>query len=369
MENTTRKWKSRSRRYSKDCHYRNSSSDPIMPSVARENRLAPSGTDLAYRATLGAYENVMCQEQAQAGSVAHAHFNRNGGRNYWRYDHGGYSDIGSSVSGPGRVKFLQLMSHAGYVRWVAVFIVTSPSQMLDTAFLDFNYYMSLNTDGLSKPPGHAVSAASHGSTCAGICAGCSEGFNMQIDCATAKSSFELTREPQPRSDDITRGIQAPQGAMEQIRVDGPVSPLWAACSASSYAPLVSTFWVNANGVGIPVGHALYAGSGHIQLTADGKPNNRWPYPSPGMNSSDQQMPTMVHNPPPVSCFYRNGAKHYRCECGREIKRKGDMKRHQESAYHLPLQFGCICGKKFTRKDTRKCHEKKCREVLRNAASA
>jgi len=146
-------------------------------------------------------------------------------------------------------------------------------------------------------------------------------------------------------------------------VDGPVSPPWTACSASS---LVSTFCDNANCVGVPVGHALYAGSGRIQFAANGKLNGGWPYPSPSMNSSDQQVPTMAHNPPSVSCFYRNGVKHYCCECGREIKRKGDMKRHQESAYHSPPQFACICGKKITRKDTRKSHEKKCpsKRILR-----
>ncbi|KIL57533.1 hypothetical protein M378DRAFT_381521 [Amanita muscaria Koide BX008] len=64
--------------------------------------------------------------------------------------------------------------------------------------------------------------------------------------------------------------------------------------------------------------------------------------------------------PTVLSFISGGIKHYRCECGYESVRKGDVHHHIESLQHSERKYGCSCGKKFTRYDSLKRHGKRCR---------
>ena len=62
----------------------------------------------------------------------------------------------------------------------------------------------------------------------------------------------------------------------------------------------------------------------------------------------------------VLAFMSDGVKHYRCECGYESARKGDVVHHLESLQHSERKYECSCGKKFTRNDSLNRHRKRCR---------
>ncbi|KIL61521.1 hypothetical protein M378DRAFT_180051 [Amanita muscaria Koide BX008] len=59
----------------------------------------------------------------------------------------------------------------------------------------------------------------------------------------------------------------------------------------------------------------------------------------------------THPPPKRTVRNRPGKKVFRCECGHEASRKGDMKRHRESIGHAEKSHICHCGKSYTRKDS------------------
>ncbi|KAM6490919.1 hypothetical protein JOM56_013623 [Amanita muscaria] len=64
--------------------------------------------------------------------------------------------------------------------------------------------------------------------------------------------------------------------------------------------------------------------------------------------------------PSVLSFVSGGIKHYRCECGYESTRKGDVHHHIESLQHSERKYECSCGKKFTRYDSLNRHRKRCK---------
>ncbi|KAM6494017.1 hypothetical protein JOM56_010378 [Amanita muscaria] len=64
--------------------------------------------------------------------------------------------------------------------------------------------------------------------------------------------------------------------------------------------------------------------------------------------------------PTVLSFVSGGIKHYRCECGYESARKGDVHHHLESLRHSERKYKCSCGKKFTRYDSLDRHRKRCK---------
>lgn len=58
----------------------------------------------------------------------------------------------------------------------------------------------------------------------------------------------------------------------------------------------------------------------------------------------------------------NGAKLFRCSCGKETKRTGDMRRHHESLKHSLRKHGCSwCERRYTRKDALNRHERDCKK--------
>ncbi|KAM6489146.1 hypothetical protein JOM56_015316 [Amanita muscaria] len=65
--------------------------------------------------------------------------------------------------------------------------------------------------------------------------------------------------------------------------------------------------------------------------------------------------------PPLKRTVRNrpGKNLFRCECGHEASRKGDMKRHRESIGHAEKSHICHCGKSYTRKDSLLRHATTC----------
>ena len=109
-----------------------------------------------------------------------------------------------------------------------------------------------------------------------------------------------------------------------------------------------------------------AAGSETELAGNNAPSNESLHPSQSTMSSDVDMPTAMNS---VKCYYRNGTKRYRCQCGGETERIGDMKRHLKSGNHLSPQFDCVCGRRFTRKDGRKSHQKKCREFEAQDASS
>ncbi|KAK2459310.1 hypothetical protein APHAL10511_008665 [Amanita phalloides] len=60
--------------------------------------------------------------------------------------------------------------------------------------------------------------------------------------------------------------------------------------------------------------------------------------------------------PPFTAFTSNGVQHYRCDCGHETRRRGDMLRHRESSKHSDRKHHCsLCEKWFTRQDGLRRH--------------
>ena len=174
-------------------------------------------------------------------------------------------------------------------------------------------------------------------------------------------------ELQRQFDDIAQEVQVlnrslslvRQGAIEHRIVDGPGYLPWPADITPSYTTTASIFGDDANSADTPVSVTSYAGNSRGQLAQDNALSDEWLSASQSTMSSDVNIQIPMHN---VSIFYRNGTKRYRCQCGGETERKGDMRRHLKGGNHLPPQFACVCGRRFTRKDVRNTHEKKCLEA-------
>ncbi|KAM6493998.1 hypothetical protein JOM56_010359 [Amanita muscaria] len=61
----------------------------------------------------------------------------------------------------------------------------------------------------------------------------------------------------------------------------------------------------------------------------------------------------------TSCHH--DIRDYRCDCGFEFKRKGDLDRHLQSLRHSERKHRCSCGKEYTRQDSLKRHRKVCKK--------
>ncbi|KIL67005.1 hypothetical protein M378DRAFT_323502 [Amanita muscaria Koide BX008] len=58
----------------------------------------------------------------------------------------------------------------------------------------------------------------------------------------------------------------------------------------------------------------------------------------------------------------DGVRLFRCSCGKETKRAGDMRRHHESLKHSLRKHGCPwCERRYTRQDALNRHEKDCKK--------
>jgi hypothetical protein len=240
---------------------------------------------------------------------------------------------------------------------------------------------------LAEDTDHADSAADYGITDTN--GGHSGSFNMQRDYAWASALQQVNlilnhvRKLQQKFDDIAQEMHAlmrsldllRQGALEDTTVDPPSPDVIAQemqatnrssdllrqgtiddtrMDGSKYPPWPTDMtpgYTTTNCAGPPISNALYAGYSHLPSAEDNAPS----LASQSTISSDVDIPAAMNS---VTCFYRNGTKRYRCQCGSETERIGDMKRHLKSGNHLSPQFACFCGRRFTRKDGRKTHQKK-----------
>ena len=256
----------------------------------------------------------------------------------------------------GEFNLLSLYSTCG-LRYKVAYLLNTNTPTFPN--MSFNSYLLSHLSGAECV---GIEPSTHSD---GVEVECPGNFNMQPGCAWASTYSSPSPPPfhvvlgELQGDNIARETQM-HHVWRQGTIDYMKTVLPPPTAESRHLP---TFQVS-----VP-GNTSFTENNQYPPAASYGSNGVSLHLSPRRISLDEGAPTPVI-PLSFSTSVQGGKKRYRCECGAETARKGDMMRHQRYAlYHSRAQFTCDqCGKTFTRKDSRDIHEKTCPGILQGEFS-